>query len=314
MAPRKRKKNWKKLDDGESSHQTKRVTKSEIEKQICKKKLDALDLEESQIKEDRFSPEERKCILEAYNERGFQVFNDTSLLHQYLPDRRESDLKGLIQRLKANVQNCIPEEGARPPTVNNSDPLDDWQRLCQKFMGNFAKDKRINLDEIYADALLAEVEEKKLEIPKDSNNDIILNDEDDDLKPDYAALLKSFAQMLTGKFPDTLNTVNSLISMKLYDHVFSIVDKIDNSLLLSIEDGRWLEGYKEERQSQLEAALKGLEEIDGKTKKCPTLRDLEKNRDIEALCLELPKIKRITDVLNPLHFNELLVSTLMEKL
>lgn len=296
MAPRKR---GPSIDSGQSDKSVKRISKTEVEKLICKKKLDKLEEEESQIREDRFNNSERRSLLDAYNIHGFQVFQDTKLLHHYLPNRRECDLKGLVLRLRSSLN---------PHNSNiegQSDHVDDWQKLCQQFMGNFAKDRKVNLDDVLSDALAALAEEESI--------DSKISEPSSDIRPNYSILLKSFAHLLMGKFPDNLSPIDAQLSMNLFDHVNKVVDSFDlKSALVSLEDGTWLETSMAQRRQRQETALLGLDEIDGKTKKSPTLRDLEKNRYIEALCLELPKIKRITDVLNPLFINESLLSTLMD--
>lgn len=308
MAPRK-KSSKPSRDEGPSSRvKVKRVTKSDIERKICKRKLDSLEQEESQIKEDRFSAEEKRCLLEAYHKKGFQVFNDPALLHQFLPHRREIDLKGLLERLKINIQASFHTEESKSAP---SDPLDDWEKLCHKLIGNFAKDRKINLDEIISDALLSELERKEIETLDLANSDTLV-DEQDESSFNYSQLLRSFAQMLMGNFPDSMNAATRQVSIKLYEHINNLVSSIADSTLTTLEDGVWLQEAVREQHLQQELALKGLKELEATSKKCPTERDLEKNKNIEALCLELPKIKRITDVLNPLHLNESLVSTLMK--
>lgn len=285
-------------DSSDDKSYTKRSSRSDIEKHICKKKLDALGFEEGQNREDRFSFEEKKRLLDAFNEHGFHVFENTNLLHQYFPARRECDLKGLVQRLRVNCAD---------PKVERSQPIDDWQKLCHQLMGNFAKSRHINLDDIFADALKLEAESRLQKLSScsttcDSANDANTNH----IKADFPHLIKNFAQLLQGKFPDSMNPINAQISMKLFEHVNNVADSIDiNKLLSSVLDGSWLDSVMEERRIKQDMALKGLEEIDGMMKKCPTMRDIEKNKNIEALCLELPKIKRITDVLNPLSLSEL---------
>lgn len=310
MPPTKRKRSSNKNTSGEKdfTQSKKRVTKVDRERLICKKKLDALEEEESQTKEDRFNQEERRILIKAYNENGFNVFQDTGLLHKYFPNRKESDLKGLVQRLRLSLQS--ETNASQKNITKQQNPNEEWQKLCQLMMGNFAKDRKVNLEEVYADVLLQEAQDMEAGV---KNND----DGTDDLmdKPDYPKLLRSFAQLLMGRFPDNINPINAQLSMKLFEHLETVVDSIDlEATFPSLYNGRWLEDNIEGRHLRQEMALKGLKEFDGTTKKCPTFRDIEKYRNIEALCLELPKIKRITDVLNPLHLNESLVSTLMEKL
>lgn len=286
MAPRKRKQT-----SGEPTK--KRMTKADREKLICKKKLDALEIEESLAKEDRFDAAERERLLDAYNESGFQVFQDMKLLQRYFPNRRENDLKGLVQRLRSSLQANSDDDTADVT-------LDEWQKLCQNLMGSFARDKKANFDDALADALT---------IAADDINPTIC----DNNEPNNPDLLRSFAQLLRGKFPDNMTPANAAVSMKLFEHINGLLNSINvYSTFPSLADGRWLESANDEARRRQEMALKGLGEIDGLIKKCPTLRDIRDSSNIEALCLELPKIKRITEVLNPLHIDESLASTLMD--
>lgn len=183
------------------------------------------------------------------------------------------------------------------------DHNDEWQRLCQQMLGNHARDNKVNFNNIISDALMAEAEELEIQSEETSG------------KPDFPKLLNSFAQLLTGRFPDSMTKANAKMSLKLLEHLNSMVASFDEqNTLSSLASGRWLDDTIESRHDRLEQALNGLEIVDGTIKRCPTIRDLERNRNVEALCLELPKIKRITDVLNPLCINESLVSTLMSKL
>lgn len=287
----------------EETKRTKRVTKYDREKLICKKKLDALELEESQSKDDRFTPAEKATLLEAYNQNGFQVFQDTKLLHKYLPNRCEADFKGLLNRLRTKLQTSIQDSGVDQSKMQC---LSDWERLCLQLMGNFAKDKKVNMDDVFADAILAEA---------DHHTTQRLNAIETDSSPsfDCPQILRSFASMLVGKFPGNLEPREAQISMRLFDHVNAVVDTIDlRNKLHPMMVGTWLDTLVGDSTSKQEMALKGLSELESRTLRCPTTRDIERNRNIEALCLELPKIKRITDVLNPLHVNESLVSSLMK--
>lgn len=304
MPPKKRKQ-----DSGsdKNTNPSKRISKVEREKLICKKKLDKLDREESLKREDRFSSEEKKLLLDAYNEHGFKVFQDTKLLHQYLPNRREVDLNGLVQRLKTSLQ-------ANFDTTRSEQPLDKWQKLCQQLMSNYARNHKVNLDDVVSEALMAEArevsetnnEETSHMSPRGSNDESCH-------KPDYSKLLESFAHLLMGKFPENMSAANAQLSMKLFEHINNVVSSFDfQTTFSSLQEGAWLESVAEEGRMRQESALRGLQEIDGITKKRPSLRDIDRSVDMKALCLELPKIKRITDVLNPLHLNELLVKSLME--
>lgn len=248
----------------------KRLSATDREKLICKKKLDALELEESQSKEDRFSLEERRILLGAYAADGFKVFQDAKLLHQHLPNRRESDLKGLVQRLR---QSLATDDSRQR---NN---LDDWQKTCQQLMNKYARDRKTNINDVFADALMLEA------------------DESVSSEPYYPSLLRNFAELLRGIFPSHISPINAQISMKLFDHLNRFVETLD---LTPLEDGSWLERSNWYR-AQHSLALEGLDLV----KECPTLRDLEQNNSIEALCLELPKIRRIANILDPLQFNSL---------
>lgn len=310
MSPRKRR--GVVVEQHETAPKKKRISITDRERLICKKKLDALELEETRIKDDRFSPAERVRLLDAYHKEGYNVFQDTKLLHKYLPNRKESDLKGLVQRFKTSIQASNAEGSESEKSLEHS--LDEWQKLCQQLLGNFAKDKKINLDDIIPDALMDEAGEldthKRISTTTASQHE----EGSDDQRPDYPKLLKSFAQLIMGKFPDSMSPINAQLSIRMFEHVNSLVDSRDlTSISNCLESGTWLEATIEQRRQRQELALKGLSEFDWTTKKCPTVRDLERNQYIEALCLELPKIKRITDVLNPLRVNESLVSTLMEQ-
>lgn len=320
MPPKKRRQDQQRPSSSQSTQKKvkKHLSKTEIEKLICKKKLDALEQEESQIKEDRFSSEEKSRLLDAYNESGFQIFQDMKLLHKYLPNRKESDLKGLVQRLKTSL---LARKESKPATQDDQKLIsgshnENWQRLCQQMLGNHARDSKINLNDIYAEVLLLEAE--RMQFENQSRNSAQQDNDstsDDPNKPNYPKLMNSFAQLLMGKFPDNMTKANSRISVKLYDHLNSIIDSIDlDPIAKSIADGNWLNTTVEERHAVQQMALGGLSEIDGVTKKCPSFKDIERNRNIEALCLELPKIKRITEVLNPLKLNESQVSSLITKL
>lgn len=276
----------------------KRFKKVDVERLICKKKLDALEEVESLSTDDRFNLAERQRLIEAYNQHGFHVFQDTKLLHQLFPNRRETDLKGMVQRLASGLQIVEHKE----------DSLRDWQKLCQNLMGNFARDKKINLEDALADGLLMAADEWELRERKESTD----GDNDDLNKPNNPNLLRSFAQLLQGKFPDNMTAGNAKASAILFDHIKELVNSMDMRAPTSyFEDGAWLKSTTHERLERQEAANKGLAEFEKMAKKCPSLLDIEKNRNIEALCLELPKIRRITEVLNPLHINESFASSLM---
>jgi hypothetical protein len=256
--------------------------------------------------EDRFTQAERTCLLEAYDKLGFQAFQDMHLLREFLPGRTERDLKGLIDRLRAGLQ-----QETSTDADDRMGNLDEWLRLCQGLMGNFARDKRVNLDDALADALTMVAQERQLNDqgnPRQSDTN-----EDSSCGPNHPELLRSFAQLLMGKFPNNMTAANARISRKLFDHITSLVDSMDlDKMAQLIEQAAWLKISTEERRRRQEMALAGLEELDSKMKKCPTLRDLDESKNIEALCLELPKIKRITELLNPLNINGPLLGCLMD--
>lgn len=265
MPPRKR----PNTSIGKSSK--KRLSATERERLICKNKLDALEAEESQSKEDRFSLEERRILLDAYDADGFKVFQDVKLLCQYLPNRRETDLKGLVQRLR---QSLVSDDSKQQQ--NN---LDDWQKTCQQLMNKYARDRKTNINHVIADALVLEADESVSQ------------------EPHYSSLLRNFSELLKGTFPNHISPINAQISMKLFAHLNTFVDSLD---LTPLKDGLWLERANWHK-TQHSLALDGLNLI----RECPTLRDLETNNAIEALCLELPKIRRISNILDPLQFNSL---------
>lgn len=269
----------------------------EIEKSICKHKLSALDQEESLTKENRFTADEMKRLLEAFNEKGFPVFRDTKLLHQYLPNRREADLKGLLERLRNSLLgNPTTSSEAKDESDTNFklQYLSTWQNLCHKVLGNFAKDRKVNLDDAFPDVLMVMANEMKQSVRIDNQETSI----------DYSKLIESFAQLLTGKFPERPSGANALLSMKLFYDLGEVANSIDpKNIISTIADGSWAKRVKPACDERLDLALQGLDKIDGRIKKCPTFNDLKKDRSLEALSLELPKIRRITDVLNPLHID-----------
>jgi hypothetical protein len=306
MPPRKRKSTSQNQTTGvvhpEHGNERKRVTRVQQEKNICKNRLETLDQEESFSTEDRFTQAERGCLLDAYDKLGFQVFQDVHLLKQYLPGRTERDLKGLLDRLRIGLQHESSSDND-----DKIDNLDGWLRLSQSLMGNFARDKRVNLDDALADALVMIADEQKL-----NNTQQTEIDQDVSNEPNYPELLRSFSQLLMGKFPNNMTPANARISCKLFDHITSLVDSMNLERLGSLlESGSWLQSSTGERRRRLEMALVGLDELDSNLKKCPTTRDL-KSENIEALCLELPKIKRITELLNPLNINDSLLDCLMD--
>lgn len=266
--------------------------KSNVEATICRKRLDALDKQELP-RSDRFSLEEKQQLLRAYNERGFTIFQNTSLLKQYFSQRHEADLRGLIERYSLNL----------PPKDEN--PLLEWQNICNKSLGAYAKDKKINLDTGLSDAFAVQAEALKISEEK--------TEIDCDNEPDYADLLACFSNLLAGKFPEQMKPVNAIVSMKLYEDLMHVVDNIDVDRLKPLEDGTWLSGIQDRRKTRQTLACQGLEELDIQLKKCPSKADIDKSPAIEALCLELPKIKRIEHLLNPLHIDEQLIQDLMRQ-
>lgn len=280
MPPRKRK-----VQTSDGPQTTKRLTKAEREKLIVKTRLDALEQEESLIKDERFSIEEKKRLLEAYNDHGFHVFHNPQLLVRYLPNRRVQDIKGLVQRLQSSLQNYSIEQS------QNDQPdcsrLDDWEKLCNQLTRNFAKDRKVNLDDVFAHALELIAGEFKQTQPQED-------------EPNYSELLDNFAQLIAGKFPDKTSSINAQISTQVFEHINSLVDSIDLGPIVDLfEGGEWLKDDSTERLRQQEMALDGLRDL-----KVPlTYNEMEKNRNLEALCLELPKIKRLTEILNPLRVN-----------
>lgn len=269
MAPRKRK----------------QTTKAEREQIICQKKIKALDKEESISNEDRFTVAEKRKLLEAYYANGFKVFQDVKLLQQYLPDRRENDLKGLLSRL------C---HGLQVSETSQFQAIDEWQRICQNLVGNFSRDKKVSLDDILVESLAQAAEELM------TTSDVTGGE-----KPDYCKLLKDFSELLRGHFPENTTPTNAAVSTRLFEHIKAIVSSIDATTSLeSIFDGSWLLEAAETRRQRHEMALKGMEDLRSMSKTSPTRRDLSQNPNVEALCLELPKIRRIIDVLNPLHLHE----------
>lgn len=309
MGPPKRKasSNSQPASDATIKPKVKRVTRTQIEESICSKRLNALDQEESKNLEDRFSAPERRILLDAYNERGFGVFQDTQLLSQYFPNRSESNLKGLIQRLKTQGPNSGPDDSAKGELCK-IDYVDDWRTLCHQLLGNYVKDRKINIEDSIPEALSAVAD--SLEAKLSESGEVVVNEEG----PNYPQLIRSFAQLLTGRFPDDMTPANARLSSSLFEHVCGMVESVDiNSLQSKFDNGKWLESNHIIRQERFKLALEGLEKIDGKTKKCPTIRDLEKDKSMEALCLELPKIKRISDMLNPLSItiDDLLASSLI---
>lgn len=248
---------------------------------------------------DRFTQSERNSLLDAYDKLGFQVFQDMHLLRQFLPDRTENDLRGLISRLKVGLQ----QDATSNMNEDKIGDLDEWLRLCQSLMGNFAKDKRVNMDDVLADALMIVAQEREHAEMQEQQH----NDPD---KPNYPELLRSFSQLLAGKFPNNMTPANARISSKLFDHITDLADSMNlDQIGPIIESGSWLQSSADERRRRQKMALMGLDELERGMKKSPSLRDMN-SENIEALCLELPKIQRITELLNPLSINKMLLNSL----
>lgn len=276
----------------------KRVSKVEREQMICHKKIKALDQEESIANEDRFSFPEKERLLEAYYENGFKVFQDIKLLQQYFPDRRENDLKSLLERLC----NCLQaSETSRFQAIN------EWEQICLNLVRNFSRDKKISIDEVIAHALALAAEH--FEKPSTSSRTRARSGPRS--CPDYSKLLKDFSELLRGHFPEKTSPINAAVSIKLFEHINDLASSVDaNEKLKTLFDGSWLIEAASESRERHDMALKGVEELRGKS--CPSQQDLEENLNIAALCLELPKIKRIVDVLNPMHLSEDLIDGILD--
>lgn len=273
----------------------KRKQSTTAEQLICQKKIKALDQEESLSNDDRFTVAEKQKLLEAYYANGFKVFQDIKLLQQYIPDRRENDLKGLLDRL------C---HGLQVSEISQFQAIDGWQRICQNLVGNFSRDKKVSLDDILVESLAQSAGELA-----SSSRDATSED-----KPNYCKLLRDFSELLRGHFPENTTPANAAISTNLFEHINTIVSSVDaTSSLESVFDGSWLLEAAESKRHRHEMALKGIQELKSMSKTCPTRRDLNQNPNIEALCLELPKIRRIVDVLNPLHLNEVIGYAAIDK-
>lgn len=247
-----------------------RVDKEQI---ICKRKLDELEQAEILSNDDRFSFTEKQQLLEAYNKHGFQIFQNTELLKQYFENRSETQLKHLLQRLKNSLTSTNLE----------SDNLDDWQQACMDLMGNFAKDKRVNIDNLIADAVAMLA------------NKLEASGELKDGPCDYVELLRSFSQLLARKFPDQMSSDTARISMKLYQYINTIVDSSESeSCKELLRNSSWLNDATRKRRKNLEEAKKAFDE----DSQSPSV-----NEDDYAKYLELPKVKRLIEFLNPLRID-----------
>lgn len=280
MAPRRK---LKQPNEADARGLVEKRPKIGAEKMICKNTSRAIDQRETMATSDRFTSDEKKKLLEAYNKCGFQAFQNMKLLQEYIPGRTENDLKGLISRLKSSIDSSESRD---------DDHLDDWQRLCFNLMGIYSRTKQANVNEVLSDALQRAAEE--LDLDKRYHCD-------DDRQPNYPKLLNSFSQLLMGRFPDNMTPANARISMRMFDHVNAVTKSIDIERLTSeMGDGRWLDEATSSSRSQQEMALKGLDELDKTLKSGLTVKDLE-NKNLQALCAELPKIKLMREVLDPLN-------------
>lgn len=277
----------------------KRITKTEREQMICHKKIKALNQEESISNDDRFTFSEKERLLEAYYANGFKVFQDIKLLQQYFPERRENDLKSLLERLCHSLQTS---------ESNRFQAIDDWQQICQNLVRNFSRDKKVSLDEVLTHALTLAAEQfKPVELDIRPGEAISAQDS----HPDYYKLLIDISELLRGRFPDNTSPINAAISMHLYDHINELANSIDATAKLeTLLNGSWLMKAAEKSRQRHESALKGIRELG--VKECPTKLSLENNPNIEALCLELPKIKRIVEVLNPMHMSDDLINDIFD--
>lgn len=270
----------------------------EKEKLICKSKLEALDLEESQIKDDRFSCDEKMILLNAFQKEGYQIFQDMSLLHKYMPLRRESDLKGLVERLHNKLNSVNPD------SESEAQQIDGWLKLSQQILGNFAKDKRVSMDDVFSEAVRIAAPARQPDMHDSSQVS--------DSSPNTNNILNYLAQLLSGRCPQKLNNADALVCSKLHDHIDNLAASIDVSRL----DGSiWhdhLQTSLDKSKHRQERALEGLNKVDGTFKKHPSANDIQGDQDLEALCLELPKIRRITDMLNPLRIDESLMKHLFD--
>lgn len=297
MPPSKRKTKSHTLSDDaqQPPPPTKRLTKPEREKLIVKAKLDSLEQEESLIKDDRLSAEEKKRLLDAYNDHGFHVFHNQELLIQYIPNRRAQDITGFIHRMQTTLQmqNFDRQSKSDQPECSK---LDEWERLSNQLTRNFAKGSKNHLGDVFTDALMQLADEFKQTSttpPEDGG-------------PNYSELLENFAQLMAGKFPERTSPINGQISRQIFDHINSIVDSIDlRPIVELIEHGKWMESDRDERLKAQEMALEGLQQSKGQL----SFNGFEKSKHIETLCLELPKIKRLTEMLNPLRVNKNLMES-----
>lgn len=307
----------------------KKKSQSEIVKSICKAKLDALNHEESLSKDNRLTYEEKRRLLDAYQERGFPVFQDTKLLCQYLPNRREADLKGLLDRLKLSLFNQISQKASSSQSDQQSSSLDkgcevfnltQWQNLSNKLVSKFALNKKVGLDDIYADTLMDMSNEKDGEdVDMESNCDNSGKTQKDrpmeSREPSLNKLLANFGRLLEGKFPERPSNEDAAIMMRLFDDLNRVVSQVDLQKFGQLTNGSWLMRSLEPSRRLQELALEGLNSIDGKAfKKSDIAAKIDLDKSMEALCLELPKIRRITDVLNPLHIDKAMVNVLIEQL
>lgn len=269
------------------SKATNKITKLDSEQSICRNKLEALEREELLSAQDRFSAAEKRTLLDAYNDHGFHVFQNTQLLKSYFPHRKETELKDLIIRLQTKL--AKPSEGEQYKTQN----LADWTQLANKSINTLSRAKKINMDNLLADTMLHMTQSDQPQETVDPAGNV---------KPDYNQIKCNIYQLLLGRFPDRLSRIDAQISQRLYEDLNKHVDTLE--LAYSLKAGTWLRDANKTWMSFQSLALEGLAKVDSMANKCPTNQDLEKDPSIEALCLELPKIKRITDTLNPLNISE----------
>lgn len=324
MRVSKRKRDVTQKNPDETTANTKKKSDSEIVKLICKAKLDALDQEENLSKDNRFTFEEKRRLLEAYQEKGYPVFQDTKLLSKYLPNRREADLKGLLERLKLSLSNQLSSKAGTSSQSEEAKPSDKisqvsnvtkWQDLSRKLMNKFAQNKKVGIDDVYTDTLMDLTRDDVEMIPDCDDTDQNIEGKTVRTRgPDYRKILASLSQLMEGKFPERPTGSDASIMMRLFDDLNTIVSNIDLSRLDQLAEGRWLHNSFEPNRKHQESALVGLDKIDPDDIKRDEMGSkIESDRNLEALCLELPKIKRITDVLNPLHIDKAMVNVLIEQ-
>lgn len=312
----------KNLDAETPQIKTKRRSQSQIIETICKSRLDALEQEETYSKDNTLTLEEKKILLEAYYEKGFPVFQDTKLLNQYLPNRREADLKGLIARLakgssinqvkpKNDVEDKGESQSSLAPNRDEVSNLDEWQDLSRKLITKFAQDRKVAIEDVYGDVMMLISRDESVIIDEPKQGQV---EDGSSNMPNPSKILASFGNLLQGKFPERPTSQDAAIMMRLFDDLNQLASRIDLDRLSTLSDGSWLAKSLPSRRAQQKNALEGLNKIDGKIVKGPSMNDIDLDSNLEALCLELPKIKRITDALNPLHIDKATVDSLFQQL